>query len=232
MRLVMHAQKTISYSQLCLVALFSILINVQCTSTPPLLPPELPSASTLKKNLSNTLGVGDILEIRVYQEPELSGLYRVSAQGSFHFPLIGVIRALGHSVASLSINLTQKLKNGYLRSPQVSVFLKESHSKKVFILGKVKKPGTYKFDDGMSVVQAIALAGGLLPLAAPNLILIRSRTRTNVNVNAVDRTQDKSTHVSKDEVRYLIPFKKISQGSAPNSLLQPGDILFIPESWL
>ena len=172
--------------------------------------------------------VFDILEIRVYQESELSGLYRVSAQGSFHFPLIGVINALGHSVASLSMNLTQKLKNGYLRSPQVSVFLKESHSKKVFILGKVKKPGTYKFDDGMSVVQAIALAGGLLPLAAPDLILIRARTHPNTD----KLTQDTSVHLSKDEVRYLIPFKKISQGVAPNSLLQPGDILFVPESWL
>ena len=205
------------------ILLFSMM-SVQCTSTPPLLPSEIPAIAQLKKNLSNTIGGGDILEIRVYREPELSGLYQVSAQGSFNFPLIGTIVAKGQSVASLGIDLTQKLKNGYLRSPQVSVFLKESHSKKVFILGKVKKPGTYKFDDGMSVVQAIALAGGLLPLAAPNLILIRSKE------DQANSTGKNGT--GKNEIRYLIPFKKISQGTAPNSLLQPGDILFVPESWL
>ena len=202
-----------------------------CISQPPLLPPTLPKIDSLKKNIGNTLGSGDILEIRVYQEPDLSGLYRVSAQGSFHFPLIGMIDVKKHSVASLSVELTQKLKNGYLRSPQVSVFLKESHSKKVFILGKVKKPGTYKFDDGMRVVQAIALAGGLLPLAAPDLILIRSpKSSPSHDLTPIEIRKDQTDHAQ--EMRYLVPFKKISQGIAPNSLLQPGDILFVPESWL
>ena len=159
--------------------------------------------------------MGDVVEVRVYQEPELTGLYRIEAYGGFTFPLIGPIKATGLTPSELSQQLADQLKSGYLRNPQVTVFVKESHSKKIFILGKVKKPGTYPFEEGMSVVQAVAIAGGLLPIAARDLILIRS-----------DETQ------ADVEERFLVPFKEISQGKAPNAPLRPGDILFIPESWL
>jgi polysaccharide export outer membrane protein len=159
--------------------------------------------------------VGDVVEVRVYQEAELTGLYRVEAYGGFTFPLIGQIKATGLTPSELSQKLADQLKSGYLRNPQVTVFVKESHSKKIFILGKVKKPGTYSFEEGMSVVQAVAIAGGLLPIAARDLILIRTPEGE-----------------ADAEERFLVPFKEISQGKAPNAPLRPGDILFIPESWL
>ena len=145
-----------------------------CTPPPPKLPPRLPSSAALKKNTSSHLGIGDVVEVRVYQEPELTGLYRIEAYGGFTFPLIGQIQATGLTPSELSQLLADRLKSGFLRNPQVTVFVKESHSKKIFILGKVKKPGTYPFEEGMSVVQAVAVAGGLLPIAARDLILIRS----------------------------------------------------------
>lgn len=186
-----------------------------CSPPPPKLPPRLPSSATLKKNTSSHLGVGDVIEVRVYQETELTGLYRVEAYGGFTFPLIGPVQATGLTPSELSQLLADRLKSGFLRNPQVTVFVKESHSKKIFILGKVKKPGTYPFEEGMSVVQAVAVAGGLLPVAARDLILIRA-----------DETKDHR------EERFLVPFKEISQGKAPNAAMKPGDILFIPESWL
>lgn len=195
--------------------LYLASLSLSCTPPPPKLLPRLPSSAALKKETASHLGVGDVVEVRVYQETELTGLYRVEAYGGFTFPLIGQVQATGLTPSELSHLIATRLKSGYLRNPQVTVFVKESHSKKIFILGKVKKPGTYPYEEGMSVVQAVAVAGGLLPIAARDLILIRA-----------DEAKGET------EERFLVPFKEISQGRAPNAPLRPGDILFIPESWL
>ena len=158
------------------------------------------------------LGAGDLIEVRVYREPELSGLYRVGSQGSFSFPLIGEVRASRFDMIQLSREITTRLSAEYLREPQVTVILKESRSKKIFVLGLVQKPGSYTFEPNMRVVQAVALAGGLRPLASKDLVLIRSSKEGK-------------------EQKFSIPFREISQGKAQNSPLRPGDILYVPESW-
>ena len=173
--------------------------------------PPMPDLSDLMQGA--TLGGGDVVEVRVYQEKELSGLYRLSSEGTFNFPLVGIVEAKGQSAGQLSILLTERLRDGFLRNPQVSVFVKEHNSKKVFVLGEVVKPGTFKFEDGMSIVQAITLAGGLKPLAAKNDVVL---TRV----------------VDGEEKKFLVPFEAIGLGQQPNVMLQPGDIVFVPESWL
>lgn len=159
------------------------------------------------------LGSGDVIEVRVYQEKELTGLYRIGAEGSFDFPLVGKVEATGLTPGDLADRLTIRLKDGYLRDPQVSVFVKEFNSKKVFVLGEVSKPGTFKYEDQMTIVQALTLAGGLKALAARNRVVL---TRV----------------VEGEERKYVVPFEEISVGKAPNVVLQPGDIIFVPESWL
>ena len=202
-------------AQLAICAALPLCAPLSCTPPPPQLPPALPSAADLKRVSGALLGVGDVVEVRVYQEQELTGLYRVESGGGFLFPLIGEVTAEGRAPSELAALIAERLRAGYLRAPQVTVFLKESNSKKVFILGQVKKPGTYRYEEGMSVVQAVALAGGLMPLAAPDLILIRGKEGDPVS-----------------EERFSIPFKEISRGRASNAPLRPGDILFVPESWL
>ncbi len=159
------------------------------------------------------LGAGDVVEVRVYQEKELTGLYRVDADGTFNFPLVGVVRALGLNAGDLAEQLTRRLSEGYLRDPQVSVFIKEFNSKKVFVLGQVAKPGTFKYEDKMTIVQAVTLAGGLKPLAASNRLVL---TRV----------------VEGEEKKFVVPFDDVGQGDEQNVLLQPGDIVFVPETWL
>ena len=157
------------------------------------------------------LGPGDLIEIKVYLEPELSGDYRVGPKGTFAFPLIGEVEAYRFDLISLSDELRDRLGREYLRDPKVTAIMKESRSKKVFVLGQVHKPGSYIYEPSMRVVQAIALAGGLKPLASRDLVLIRE--------------------TAEGERKFRIPFKEISQGRAPNSLLRPGDIIYVPESW-
>lgn len=162
---------------------------------------------------AGALGAGDVIEVRVYQEKELSGLYRLGPDGRFGFPLVGEVEAAGLTPGQLADTLVTRLRDGYLRDPQVSVFLKESNSKKVFVLGEVVRPGTFAYQESMSVVQAITLAGGLKALAAGNGVRL---TRV---VDGVEQ-------------QYVVPFDDISSGQAPNVPLQPCDIVYVPESWL
>ncbi len=173
--------------------------------------PPIPDRAELLQGAS--LGPGDVVEIRIYKEEQLTGLYRVDGDGTFSFPLVGVVRAAGLNAGELTQLLTADLRKGYLRDPQVSVFVKEFNSKKVFVLGQVKKPGTFKYEDKMSIVQAVTLAGGLMPLAAANRVVL---TRV----------------ISGEEEKFILPFDGIGRGEAENVLLQPGDIVFVPETWL
>jgi protein involved in polysaccharide export with SLBB domain len=162
---------------------------------------------------SATLGAGDVLEIRVYQEPDLSGAFRVSPEGTIDYPFCGRLTICGLTASSVADMLTSCLKDGYLKNPQVTVFLKEYNSKKVFVFGEVQKPGTFTFEEKMSIVQAITLAGGFSKLAAKNSVIV--------------------TRLSGGEERKIkVPVEAIGEGREKNFALQPGDIVYVPESFL
>jgi protein involved in polysaccharide export with SLBB domain len=103
------------------------------------------------------------------------------------------------------------LAQDFMRDPQVSVLVKEYNSKKVFVFGEVQKPGTFTFEDGMSIVQAVTLAGGFTRSAAQNSTSVTRR-------------------VNGAEVKMKVTVQDIALGKAPNFTLEPGDIVFVPES--
>jgi len=168
------------------------------------------SASPPKGGL---LGARDVFEVRVYNEPSLSGVFRVSPDGTVDFPLIGSISVVGLRQAEVAKLLREELKNGYMRDPYVTVYIKEYNSKKIFVMGMVDKPGTFVFQDGMNIVQAITLAGGFTRTAVKNGTIV---TRV----------------VEGREQRIPVPVDEISAGRAKNFRLYPGDIVFVPESVL
>ncbi|MBM4354213.1 MAG: polysaccharide export protein [Deltaproteobacteria bacterium] len=160
-----------------------------------------------------TLGPGDVFDVRVYGEKDLSGIYRVSAEGTIHFPLVGEVRVQNLSPSEVATLLQDRLRDGYLREPFVTVTIKEYNSKKIFVLGQVAKPGTFPFEGEMNIVQAVTLAGGFTPMARKN----------NVIVTRVDKGEEK---------RIQVPVESISEGLAPNLPLRPGDIVYVPETVL
>jgi polysaccharide export outer membrane protein len=159
----------------------------------------------------SVLGPNDVVEVRVYQEPELSGVYQVGPQGDIMFPLCQRVQVSGLTANGTADRLRECLSKGFLRNPQVSVLVKEFNSRKVFVFGEVQKPGTFLFEDGMSVVQAITLAGGF--------------TR-----NASQNSTSVTRHVGGEEVKVKVNVQDIALGKAPNVLLEPGDIVYVPES--
>ncbi len=160
---------------------------------------------------ASTLGPNDLFEVRVYQEPELSGMYQVGPQGDIMFPLCKKVVVSGLTANGAAEKLRGCLSQGFLRNPQVSVLVKEFNSRKVFVFGEVQKPGTFAFEDGMSVVQALTLAGGFTKQAAQN--------STSV-----------TRHIKGQEVKMKVNVQDIALGKAANFTLEPGDIVYVPES--
>lgn len=105
------------------------------------------------------IGTGDVIEISVWNHPELTKSIRVRPDGWVSFPLIGEIIASNVKPAVLAGNVRQRLLP-YLKNPNVSVIVNEYNSKKILVLGEVKKPGLYQYEGGMTVFDAIGLAEG------------------------------------------------------------------------
>ncbi len=162
---------------------------------------------------ANTLGTGDFLEVRVYQEPDLSGIFRVSPEGVIDFPLCGKVRVtdLTPSLAADAINSC--LKQGFVRRPQVTVMVKEFNSKRIFVFGDVSKPGSFPYEEGMTIVAAVSAAGGFNRTAA----------RNGVNITRL---------IDGRETRVPLRVEDIINGNEKNFVLQPGDIVFVPEGFL
>jgi polysaccharide export outer membrane protein len=111
------------------------------------------------------VGPQDLLEISVFQVPELSRTVRVNTGGEISLPLIGVVQAGGRTVQDVEGDIASKLTAKYLQNPQVSVFVKEFTSQRVTLEGAVTKPGIYPLTGKTSLLQTIAIGGGLTELA-------------------------------------------------------------------
>ena len=170
---------------------------------PPPKPPEPRGASTL--------GPGDVFEVRVYQEAELSGVYRVGPQGDIVFPLCQRVAVGGLTANAVAERLQACLAEGFIKKAHVSVIVKEFNSQKIFVFGEVQKPGTFVYEDGMTIVQAVTVAGGFTKGAAQN-----STSVTRL--------------VDGQEQKMKVPVQDIALGKAQNFPLKPGDIVYVPES--
>lgn len=145
------------------------------------------------------LGSGDKLRVTVFNEKDLSGDFDVNDQGLVALPLIGQVKIGGMSLNEAQELITTKYAKDYLVNPRVNVEV--LNYRPFFILGEVKSPGSYPYVSGMSVVNAIALAGGYTPRANRNRITIK-------------RTSAGST---------------TEQEAPEDAIVLPGDVIRVPE---
>jgi polysaccharide biosynthesis/export protein len=116
------------------------------------------------------LGPGDQLRITVFNEADLTGQYIVGSQGTISYPLVGELRAAGLTVAEFSDSLRQALLQ-FIRQPNVSVEV--ANYRPFFILGEVQRPGTYPYSASLTVLNAVATAGGFTYRANQSRVFIR-----------------------------------------------------------
>ena len=159
---------------------------------------------------ADRIGVDDVFDVRVYAEPELTGSYRVATDGTIDYPLVGRLSVSGLHTGEIQQLIVKKLTEGYLRNPQVTVTVKERNSQKISVFGQVVKPGQVGYYPNMTIVDAIASAGGFTGIAAKNSVNLRREAGGKVE-----------THV--------YPVADITEGRSQNVRILPGDVLVVDE---
>jgi protein involved in polysaccharide export with SLBB domain len=184
----------------------AVLLVFSCGSEKPAVrQPEVNAAP------DTTLGPNDLFDVRVYGEKDLSDTFRVASDGTIDYPLLGTVQVDGLTPSQVVKVIETGLREGeFLKTPHVSILVKEYQSKKISVFGQVKKPGTFPYQDGMSVVEAISLAGGFTSMARKN------------NTTVI-RT------INGEKKRFKVPVQEIGQGETANFTLRTGDIIFVPE---
>jgi protein involved in polysaccharide export with SLBB domain len=120
-----------------------------------------------------TLTQSDVVAIRVFREPDLDSQCRISKDGTINFPLLGVVAVAGKTTNEASSYLAALLDKDYLVRPQVTVSIVDFAKKEYTVMGRVERPGSFSIDeDGVTIYQAIAAAGGFTRLANESRVIV------------------------------------------------------------
>ncbi|MBW8321094.1 MAG: polysaccharide export protein [Rhizobium sp.] len=132
------------------------------------------------------LDSGDRLRITVFEQQSLTNTYTVDQAGYIAFPLVGQVAARGATVTQLEGVIAQKLKQGFLRDPDVTIELDRYRS--IFVMGEVGQPGQYSYVPGMTVLNAIAVSGGFSPRANQRDVDVTRKINGNILTGRVPIT--------------------------------------------
>ena len=168
----------------------------------------------IKNSQDYLLQAGDLVEIKVYKEDDMSRTLRISTNGSITFPLIGNVRIAGLTVSQAE-NKVEKALQSYLKTPSVSFLIKEYANKTVYVLGQVKKPSSISItpEKTMTLLEAITSAGGFTDIAAMSKVKIlrmEGGVQKSIEVDVVQITKEGNK-------QYDVPLK-------------PADVVFVPQS--
>jgi polysaccharide export outer membrane protein len=164
--------------------------------------------SALEDASAYLIGPEDVLEVSVWKNPELTQSESVRPDGKIALKLVGEVPVAGMSIPSLRRILTEKYHD-FVPTAEVSVTLKEMNSFKIYVLGRVVKPGEYKVRSSLTVLQALALCGGFTPYADEKKIKI-------------------IRHTGGQEQIISFNYRKVIDGKTGDVALEPGDRLLIP----
>ncbi len=157
------------------------------------------------------IGPQDVLEISVFKVPDLNRQVQVADSGTVNLPLVGEIQAAGKTAQQMERDLTAKLGAKYLQNPQVTVYIKEYNSQRMTVEGSVKKPGIYPLRGKTSLLQSIAMAGGLAESASSDDLVIV-------------RTLNGKRSAAKFDI------SEIRAGKLKDPVIMPGDLIIVSSS--
>jgi polysaccharide export outer membrane protein len=157
------------------------------------------------------IGTGDMLAVNVWKEAEISRVLPVRPDGKISLPLIGELQASGRTARQLQDEITKKLKD-YVAEPEVNVIVQEIRSQKFNVLGMVARPGSFPLTKPMTVIDAIAMAGGFRDFAKQKDIYVLRRD------------------ASGKQNRLPFNYKEVIKGHSPqqNVELQSNDTIVVP----
>lgn len=170
---------------------------------------EKPAGEETVPSYDYRIGAGDLLEIKVFGSTGLDRTVSVSGKGMIDFPLLGWISAEGLTVEELTKSLEQGLGECCLVNPQINIRVLEYNAQQVYLFGEVQKPGVYQLKKGKTLMELIIEAEGVTRKAAKGRVYILRRGKSE---------------------RIKIDLDEIIKNSRRDVPLQPGDMIYIPES--
>lgn len=158
------------------------------------------------------VGPNDALDVVVYDNPDLSSSFKVSASGAINFPLIGEIQVVGQTARQIEGLISSALTSGkYLKNPQVRVSVGQFKSQSVAVLGEINSPGKFVIESEATVLDIIAQAGGLTTNAGDRVLLVKGQ-------GAREKT-------------FTIDMHNFNKGNfSENYEVTSGDVLIIPKN--
>lgn len=215
--------------------MFALMIAVlphvpQTAQSPPRVPAEQPPPvpDTKDANSAYVIGSEDVLNIYVFDEPDLnqSTKYRVDSDGMITFALVGRVRAAGLTIREFQDGLIARLAQGYIRNPQLRVDVESYRSQNVYVSGEVRLPGKVPMSGPtMTLIEALALAGSPTAQASSELIVVHPKKAKPGEPTLPDEDAD--------AVRTKINIKDLQIGKAGLGIvLQAGDTVFVPKAQL
>jgi polysaccharide export outer membrane protein len=192
------------------------------------------------------VGADDLLDVSVFEAPDLNRTVRVAARGDISLPLLGTIQAAGLTSRELEAVLEELLRRTYMKEPHVAVFLREMQSHPVSVLGAVNKPGVFQIRDAKTLVEVLSMAEGLAEDAGNIVIVMRNAGLAESTVStgdiltpiAASEVQGKSSPVpssvnGSDKRKILdVDLKSLLDSGDPrnNVLVYPGDVVKVPRA--
>lgn len=157
---------------------------------------------------SYRLGSGDLISIKVYDEPSLSlDRIKVADTGNISFPFLGNINVLGKTPKEVEQVITKGLKGPYLIDPNLTVMILEYRP--FYVIGEVKRPGSYSFHPGLTIARAISVAGGF-----------------------TERASKQSIYIEHDVIQYKLNRKNNSKEAVSlDERVTPGDVITVKQSF-
>lgn len=173
--------------------------------------PENRVNAPLIDNKSYVIGENDVLEIDVWKEKEISRTIPVRPDGKISLPLVGEVQASGMTPMQLQEDLTKRLKT-YIENPEVTVIVGDPRSHQFNVVGEVMRPGSYPLSQAMTVLDAVAQAGGFKDFAKETKIYVLRPMPGGIRV------------------RIPFNYKRVIQGRdlQENVALKPGDTIVVP----
>ncbi len=174
--------------------------------------PSAPPSTSLKAATENTtLGPGDIFRMEIVGEQEIPKEFQVATDGTVTFPYVGVMKVAGFEPQQVSSNVRAVLiEKDILTDPTVIVSVTEYRSKMVTILGQVRSPGSFPLAPGMTLLQAVSMAGGFTSIAQTN----------RVNLSRIESGKANTV---------VVNVQSIYEGSSEDIFLQSGDRIYVHE---
>lgn len=180
-----------------------------------------PSSSSVS---TYVVGPGDELKVTVFDEPQLSGSYKVDTDGSISYAILGRVTIGSRTVREIEALLTKMLSEGYLNRPTVQVEVTQYRSKTIFIMGEVKTPGQYPLTGDSTLLEILAQAGSLTTNASDELRVLRPRDPATVTGPALPDDTNAAAILT-------VNIRDLEEGRfASNISLQNGDTIFVPSA--